>query len=203
VNGSLDGSRPGAFHTGVGGDKVPKYRMQTIAYHEAIPGHHFQMTIAQELDVPRFRNDIFYNGHGEGWGLYAEQLAWELGLYEGNPYGNLGRLQLKLLRAVRLVADTGIHAMKWTREQAKQYMRETLGSEGATHEVDRYIVLPGQAPGYMVGMLKILELREKAMDELGDLFDIKEFHRIILGNGSIPLEIQERLVNRYIDAKKT
>jgi uncharacterized protein (DUF885 family) len=202
VNGSLDGSRAGAFHTGVGGDKVPKYRMQTIAYHEAIPGHHFQMTIAQELDVPRFRNDIFYNGHGEGWALYAEQLAWELGLYEGKPCGNLGRLQLELLRAVRLVADTGIHAMKWTREQAKQYMRETLGSEAATHEVDRYIVLPGQAPGYMVGMLKILELREKAMDELGDLFDIKEFHRIILGNGSVPLEIQERLVNKYIDAKK-
>lgn len=198
---SLDGSRPGAFHTGVGGSAIYKYRMPTIAYHEAIPGHHFQIAIAQEMDLPFFRNDIIFNGYAEGWALYAERLAWELGLYDDDPYGNIGRLQLELLRAVRLVADTGIHAMQWTRGEAKAYMKEALGTHAFSGEVDRYIVLPAQATGYKVGMLKILELRQKAMDELGDQFDIKEFHRIILGNGSMPLEILEQIVQDYINAK--
>ena len=203
VSASLDGSRPGAFHTGMGCSLVPRFNAPTVAYHEAIPGHHFQIAVAQELDLPLFRNDVFFNGYTEGWALYAERLAWELGVYDDSAYGNIGRLQLELLRAVRLVTDTGIHAKHWTREEAKTYMREALGDPtgGLAHEVDRYIVLPGQATGYMVGMLKILELRSKAMDELGDKFDIKEFHRVILGSGSVPLEILERIVQDYIDKK--
>jgi uncharacterized protein (DUF885 family) len=201
VSASLDGSRPGAFHTGVGGSYVYKYRMPTIAYHEAIPGHHFQISIAQEMDLPLFQNTIIFNGYAEGWALYAEQLAWELGLYEDNLYGNIGRLQMDLLRAVRLVADSGIHAKKWTREEATAYMRDVFGTDMYASEVDRYIVLPAQATGYKIGMIKILELRQKAMDELGDKFDIKEFHQVILGGGGMPLTILEKVVQDYIDAK--
>jgi uncharacterized protein (DUF885 family) len=199
VSGSLDGSRPGAFHVATGGSWSPKFNMKSVAYHEAIPGHHFQIAIAQELDLPLFRTDVFFNGYAEGWALYAERLAWELGMYEDDPYGNLGRLQLELLRAVRLVTDTGIHARRWTREEAQAYMQETVG--GWTHEVERYIVLPAQATGYKVGMLKILELRQRAMDELGEAFDIKEFHEVVLGQGGVPLEILERLVDDYIASK--
>jgi uncharacterized protein (DUF885 family) len=198
MEGSKDGSRPGAFHAGVGGYEVSKYDMPTIAYHEANPGHHFQMAIAQEMDLPSFRNDLFFNGYGEGWALYAERLAWELGLYEDDPYGNIGRLHLELLRAARVVADTGIHALGWTQEEAYAFMRDTVGDRWA-FETDRYIAWPAQSAGYKIGMVKILELRQKAMDELGDQFDIKEFHRIVLGNGSMPLDILERVVQDYID----
>jgi len=201
VGASLDGSRPGAFHTGVGDSLIPKYRMPTVAYHEAIPGHYFQVSIAQEMDLPLFRNDVILNGYAEGWALYAEQLAWEMGLYEDNPYGNIGRLDMELLRAVRLVADTGIHAMKWTRGEAKAYMKEALGTDRYSHEVERYIVLPAQATGYKVGMIKMLELRQKAMDALGDQFDIKEFHHVVLCCGGVPLTILEKVVQDYIDAK--
>ena len=200
---SKDGSRPGRFHTVVGGPRILKYRMPGIAYHEAIPGHHFQVALARELDLPRFRNYTDFNGYTEGWALYAERLAYELGVYEDDPYGNVGRLQLELLRAVRLVVDTGIHAKKWTREEAKEYMDEALGAENNTvsFEVDRFVVLPGQATGYMVGMLKILELRQKAMDALGDHFDLKEFHNTLLKNGSMPLDILEQVVQDYIEAR--
>jgi uncharacterized protein (DUF885 family) len=196
---SKDGSRPGAFHAGVGGHEVSKFDMPTIAYHEAIPGHHFQIAIAQEMDLPSFRNDLFFNGYGEGWALYAERLAWDLGLYDDDPYGNVGRLRFELLRAVRLVADTGIHAKRWTREETSAYMGEIVG--GLSVETDRYIALPAQATGYKIGMVKILELRQRAMDQLGDQFDFKEFHRVVLGNGSMPLEVLERVVNDYIEAK--
>ncbi|MBU7017701.1 MAG: DUF885 domain-containing protein [Theionarchaea archaeon] len=201
VGASLDGSRPGAFHTGIGSTLVPRYRMPTIAYHEAIPGHYFQISIAQEMDLPLFQNDVIINGYAEGWALYAELLTFELGLYEDDPYGNIGRLHMELLRAVRLVADTGIHAKKWTREEAKAYMRDVLGSDSMIGEVDRYIVLPGQATGYMVGMIKILELRQKVINELGDQFDIKEFHHVILGGGGMPLTLLEQRVQDYIDAR--
>lgn len=201
VSPSADGSRPGAFTTGVGGGTVHKYRMPTIAYHEAIPGHHFQIAIARELDLPFFRNDIGFNGFTEGWGMYAERLAWELGVYDDDPYGNIGRLELELLRAIRLVTDTGIHAKKWTREEGKAYIMEVLGIEAGAHEVDRYIVIPAQACGYKIGMLKILELRQKAKDRLGDQFNLKEFHNVVLGNGSVPLEILERLIDEYIEGK--
>lgn len=201
VQASLDGSRPGAFHTGIGNSMVPKYRMPTIAYHEAIPGHYFQISIAQEMDLPLFRSEIINNGYAEGWAVYAERLAYELGLYEDNPYGNIGRLHLELLRAVRLVTDTGIHYKQWTREEAKTYMKKIMGDDGSSEEVDRYVVLPGQATGYKVGMMKILELRQKAMDELGDKFDIKEFHHVILCNGGMPLTLLEEVVQDYIDSK--
>jgi uncharacterized protein (DUF885 family) len=206
---SRDGSRPGAYHSGVGGSWVPKFNLPTIAYHEAVPGHHFQIALAQEMDLPAFRGDLVLNGYAEGWALYAERLAWELGLYDDDvpgsgPYGNIGRLQLELLRAVRLVADTGIHAKGWTREGAKIYLEEALGDPSGrwSHEIDRYIVLPAQATGYKVGMIKILELRQQAMDALGEQFDLKEFHNVVLGNGSIPLEILERLVQDYIDTNR-
>lgn len=199
--GSLDNSRPGVFHVSLGGSQVYKHKIPTITYHETIPGHYFQISIMHELDLPLFRNVVLFNGYAEGWGMYVEQLAWELGLYKDNPYSNIGRLQLELLRAVYLVVDTGIHAMKWTRDRAKQFMEDTFGSDMYSYMVDRFIVLPGQATGYKIGMLKILELREKTMDVLGDKFDLKEFHRVILGNGSMPLEILEKLVNDYIDTK--
>jgi uncharacterized protein (DUF885 family) len=172
--------------------------MPSLSYHEAIPGHHFQIAIAQELDLPMFRTDLFFNGYGEGWALYAERLAWELGVYDDDPYGNLGRLDYELLRAVRLVVDTGIHAKHWTREEARAYMMDVLGSAG---EVDRYIVRPAQAVGYKIGMIKILELRQRAMDQLGDRFDLKEFHNVVLANGSMPLDILEQVVQDYIDAE--
>ncbi|MGD2247567.1 MAG: DUF885 domain-containing protein [Candidatus Methanofastidiosia archaeon] len=199
VSGATDGSRPAMFHTGVGGSKVPVFRMPAIAYHEAIPGHYFQVSIAKELDLPRFRNEIPFTAYIEGWGMYAEFLAYELGVYNNNPHGNIGRLLLELLRAVRLVVDTGIHSKKWTREKAQEYMKDIMGNGGAFHEVDRFIVLPAQAVGYKIGMLKILELREKAQNALKDTFDIKEFHRVILGNGGMPLDILEQIVDEYID----
>lgn len=199
VPGAPDGSRPGAYHTNVMSSRQDKFTQPTIAYHEAVPGHHYQIATAQTLDLPMFRRGGGINGFVEGWALYAERLAWEMGLYENDPYGNIGRLQYELLRAVRLVTDTGIHAKGWTREEARSYIDETMGAPGYfSHEVDRYIVWPAQATGYKIGMLKILELRQRAMDQLGDQFDIKEFHNLVIGNGSLPLEILERLINEYI-----
>ncbi len=197
---SSDGDRPGYFHTGVGGSQVWKYRMPTVAYHEAIPGHHYQIALALETDLPTFQRQVIFNGFVEGWALYAERLAKELGAYDDDPYGDIGRLQLELLRAVRLVTDTGIHDLGWSREQAQSYMNEALGDPSGSfaHEVDRYIVLPGQATGYMIGMLKILELRQQAMEQLGDQFDLREFHNVVLGNGSLPLEVLQDLVEDYI-----
>ncbi len=200
VPGSRDGSRPGAFHAYVGGEWLARYSMATVAYHETIPGHGFQTAVSTELDLPLFRTDLFFSGYAEGWALYSERLAWELGMYEDNPYGNIGRLQLELLRAVRLVTDTGLHAQRWTRAQAKAYMNEALGDPSGrmSGEVERYVVLPAQATGYKIGMLKILELRQRAMDELGPRFDLVEFHRAVLGSGMVPLEILEQIVDRYI-----
>jgi len=198
VGAPADNSRPGEFHAGVGGSRIPRFNMPTIAYHEAIPGHHLQIALAQEADLPTFRNQLAFNGYIEGWALYAERLAWEMGMYADDPCGNLGRLQLELLRAVRLVTDTGIHAKGWTREESRIYMRLTMGEGGWIHEVDRYIVWPAQSTGYMVGMLKILELRQRAEEALGENFDIREFHNLVLGNGSMPLEILEAVVENYI-----
>ncbi|MCP4542195.1 MAG: DUF885 family protein [Chloroflexi bacterium] len=200
---AVDGSRPGAFYAAVGGSQ-PKFIMPTLAYHEAVPGHHFQLAIAQELEgLPSFRNGVHFSAYVEGWALYAERLAWELGLYEDDPYGNLGRLQYEVWRATRLVVDTGIHAKGWTYNQAVDYMRENTGLPRGwvESEVTRYIVWPGQATSYMTGMLKILELRQMAMDRLGDRFDIKEFHNVVLGNGSLPLEVLERVVYEYVETK--
>ena len=204
VSPSLDGSRPGMFYINLARSGIPRYGMPTLAYHEAIPGHHFQIAIQQELtDIPTFRTGINYTAYAEGWALYAEYLVWEAGFYDDDPYGNLGRLQSELFRAVRLVVDTGIHAMGWSREQAIDYMVENVGytKDFVTVEVERYIVLPGQATAYKVGMLKILELRQRVMQSLGNDFDIKEFHNLILENGAMPLEILERVVDEYIETK--
>jgi uncharacterized protein (DUF885 family) len=186
VPGSADGSRPGKFHAGTSGE-VPLIITPTVNYHEAVPGHHTQIAISQELDLPSFRRFIRYNAYTEGWALYAESLAGELGLYDENPLGEIGRLQLELLRAVRLVVDTGIHAMGWTRERASAYMNEVIPAW--SFEVERYIVLPGQATGYMIGMQEILRLREAAMTSSGAGFSLSEFHDAVLGFGSLPLTI--------------
>jgi len=178
--------------------------MKTLAYHEGVPGHHFQIAIAGELqDLPMFRGVIPFTSYIEGWALYTEQLAWELGFYENDPFGNLGRLQAEMFRAVRLVVDTGIHHKKWTREEAIDYMIENTGmtTGEVTSEIERYIVMPGQACAYKIGMLKILELRAHAKTALGDRFDLRDFHDVVLKNGAVPLVVLEEIVQTYIDEK--
>jgi uncharacterized protein (DUF885 family) len=173
-----------------------KWGMRTLAYHEAVPGHHFQIATAQALKgVPTFRKLSLFTVYSEGWALYSEQLAWELG-FQNNPLDNLGRLQAEMFRAVRLVVDTGMHAKKWTREQAIQYMLDKTGQpEGdVIGEIERYLVNPGQALAYKTGMLKILELREKMKQKLGDKFDLKEFHNQVLAAGPMPLPVLEKRV---------
>ncbi|RZK18108.1 MAG: DUF885 domain-containing protein [Hymenobacter sp.] len=203
---ALDGSRPGAFYANLYDVKAtPKFGMRTLAYHEGIPGHHFQIGIAQELEgLPTFRRVIPFTAYAEGWALYAERLAWELG-FEKDHYDNLGRLRAELFRSVRLVVDTGIHDQRWTREQAINYMRQTTGmaASDVEAEIERYIVMPGQACAYKAGMLKLLELRERAQQQLGPKFDLRDFHDAVLNNGSMPLEVLEQAVNDYIAAKKT
>jgi uncharacterized protein (DUF885 family) len=203
---AMDGSRPGVFFANLREMKeVQKWGMPTLAYHEGVPGHHFQITIAQELKgLPQFRKMIPFTAYSEGWALYTEWLAKEAGWYEGNPFGDLGRLQAEMFRAVRLVVDTGIHAQRWTREQAIAYMLEKtgMGEKEVTAEIDRYIVMPGQACAYKVGMLKIMELRQRAQQELGAKFDGREFHDVVLKDGAMPLDVLAQQVNAYIEKKK-
>jgi uncharacterized protein (DUF885 family) len=184
--------------------KTARFAMRTTAYHEAVPGHHLQGSIAQELeDLPIFRRVIPFTAYSEGWALYAERLAWEAG-YEKDPLDDLGRLQAELFRSVRLVVDTGLHARRWTREQAIDYMMATTGMpEGdVVIEIERYLVQPAQALAYKVGMMKILELRERAKSALGSRFDLREFHDAVLGSGAMPLAILERVVDAYVARKK-
>jgi uncharacterized protein (DUF885 family) len=203
--GAFDGSRPGIFYANLRDPgETPKFAMRTLAYHEGIPGHHFQITIAQELQgVPFFRRVLPFTAYSEGWALYAERLAWELG-FEKDPLDNLGRLRDEMMRAVRLVVDSGIHYKHWTREQAISYMLENTGmGEGdVTAEIERYFVAPGQALAYKAGMLKILALREKAKQELGDKFKLSAFHDQILTHGALPLSLVERVVDDWIAKTK-
>jgi uncharacterized protein (DUF885 family) len=203
---SLDGTRPGVFYANLRNmNEVAKWSMPTLAYHEGVPGHHWQISTAQELKgLPQFRKVIPFTAYMEGWALYAEWLAKEAGWYANDPFGDLGRLQAELFRAVRLVVDTGIHEKRWTREQAIAYMREKTGmTEGEiTSEIERYIVSPGQACAYKVGMLKIQELRTRAQQRLGEKFDEREFHDVLLKNGALPLEILEEQVSAYLKEKK-
>lgn len=205
--GAQDGTRPGIFFANLRDmNEVPKWGMPTLAYHEGVPGHHWQISIAQELTgLPQFRKVIPFTAYNEGWALYCEWLAKEAGWYEGDPFGDLGRLRDELFRAVRLVVDTGIHAKRWTREQAITYMREKtgMGEKDVKAEIERYIVMPGQACAYKVGMLKIQELRARAQHELGNKFDQREFHEAVLKNGGLPLEILDEQVNDYIRKKKS
>lgn len=194
IAGSDDGSRPGAFYANTSQDS-PYTTMPTLAYHEAVPGHHLQIALANELDLPLFRKKGNFTSFIEGWGLYAERLAKDANWYENDPIGDLGRLQFEAMRAARLVVDTGIHSKSWSYNQADQYHIENVGFNGA---IARYSVWPGQATAYMTGMLKILELRQKAQDELGDAYDIREFHDTVIGNGSMPLNVLTTVVENYI-----
>ena len=196
----LDGSGPGWFYVNIS-TATSMFGMPTLAYHEAIPGHHHQIGLQQEIDgLPVFRTDVTLTGYAEGWALYAKYLAAEAGIYADDPLGNLGRLQGELFRAARMVVDTGIHSQDWSRQQAIDYMVDTTGMPRSfmTAEVERYFVWPGQATAYKIGMLKILELRQQAMDTLGDDFDMITFHNIILQNGSMPLSVLEQVVELWI-----
>jgi uncharacterized protein (DUF885 family) len=204
---ALDGSRPGVFYANLRDmGEVPTFSMKTLAYHEGVPGHHFQLAIAQETKgLPTFRGLLPFTAYLEGWALYTEWLAVEMGLYQDDPYGNLGRLRDETMRAVRLVVDTGLHFKRWPREQAIRYMVEHTGMAEASvvSEVERYVVSPGQACAYKIGMLKIQELRRQAEKALGPRFDRREFHDLILRNGAVPLEILEALVAEWIAARST
>lgn len=197
---SKDGSRPGVYYVNLGNMGYrPKYALESLAYHEAIPGHHMQEALTIELDgIPFFRQNAWHVAYGEGWGLYAEFLAKEIGCYEGNPYSDFGRLSYELLRACRLVVDTGIHSLRWTRKEAVEYYKKN-SNLGGWPMVNRHVVWPGQATAYTIGMLKILELRKKAKDALGEAFDIRDFHDVVLMNGSVPLNILEEIVDDYIE----
>ncbi|MFQ5527480.1 MAG: DUF885 family protein [Thermoanaerobaculia bacterium] len=198
----FDGSKPGTFYVNLRDvAEIPKYGMRTLAYHEAIPGHHFQIGIAQELTgMPFFRRVIPFTAYTEGWALYSERVAAENG-FQDDPYDRLGYLQGQIFRAVRLVVDTGIHAQRWTREEAIDYMVANTGMpEGdVVAEIERYIVMPGQACAYMIGRLKMLELRERAESALGDRFSLPAFHNVVLSNGAMPLALLEEQVERWIE----
>ena len=202
---SEDGSRPGIYYVNLADmTQVLKPQIEAISYHEGAPGHHFQLALMQELpDVPKFRRFGGYGVYAEGWGLYAEGLGKEMGFYQ-DPMSEFGMLSTQLWRAVRLVTDTGIHSKRWTREQAIRYFLDNalLSERDATKEVERYFNWPGQATSYMIGQLKILELRDKARAALGERFDIREFHAVVLENGAVPLNVLEELVDGYIADKQ-
>ncbi|NWE50995.1 DUF885 family protein [Brevundimonas sp. P7753] len=196
-----DGSRPGIYYVNLSDmTQVLKPQIEGISYHEGAPGHHFQIAYAQEIEgLPRFRRFGGYGAYAEGWGLYAEQLGKEMGFYQ-DPYSDFGRLSTELWRAVRLVTDTGLHAKRWSREQAMDYFRQNslLSERDIQKEVERYITNPGQATSYKIGELKIKELRAKAETTLGDKFDIKDFHAVVLGSGSVPLDVLVDQVDAWI-----
>ncbi|WMS87010.1 DUF885 domain-containing protein [Pleionea litopenaei] len=194
IAGSDDGSRPGAFYAQTNQD-LNYLTMPTLAYHEAIPGHHLQIALSQELQLPRYRREIRFTSFIEGWGLYAERLAFDLGWYQDDIYGDLGRLQFEAMRASRLVIDTGIHALGWSVQQAQNYSQTNVGFAAS---LPRYSVWPGQATAYTSGSLKLLELRQQAQDQLGNDFDYGDFHDAVLKNGSVSLRQVEESVNQYI-----
>ncbi len=198
-----DGSRPGIYYVNLSDmTQVLKPQIEGISYHEGAPGHHFQIAYAQEIEgLPRFRRFGGYGAYAEGWGLYAEQLGKEMGFYQ-DPYSDFGRLSTELWRAVRLVTDTGLHAKRWSREQAMDYFRQNslLSERDIGKEVERYITNPGQATSYKIGELKIEELRHKAEATLGARFDIKDFHAVVLGSGSVPLDVLADQVDTWIAA---
>lgn len=202
---SADGKRPGIFYINTFNLKAqPRFGLETLSLHEAAPGHHFQIAIQQELTgLPRFRRFNNYVSYAEGWALYAESLGKELGLFT-DPYQWYGRLSDEMLRAMRLVVDTGLHAKGWTREQAIQYMLDnsSMAESDVTAEVERYIVWPGQALGYKLGQLHITALRAKAQSELGQAFDVREFHSQVLRDGAVPMDVLTAKIDRWIAAKQ-
>jgi uncharacterized protein (DUF885 family) len=197
-----DGSRPGMFYVNLSNMRdSPTYQLESLAYHEGIPGHHMQIAIAQELTgIPKFRKfSHAYTAYVEGWGLYSELTPKEIGFYQ-DPYSDFGRLALELWRAARLVVDTGIHDKRWTRPQAIDYLKQNTPNTEAdcVDSINRYIVMPGQATAYKIGELKIVELREKAKQQLGDKFDLRQFHDVVLTNGAVPLDLLEELVTDWV-----
>jgi len=202
---SPDGSRPGIYYINQKNmNAVQKHIMNSLAYHEGAPGHHFQIAIQQELQgIPQFRMFGGYSAYSEGWALYTERLAYEAGLYEGLPMRNFGRLAEEMKRAVRLVVDTGMHAKQWPLEKSIEYMTTNtpMAPADIERQIKRYYVLPGQALSYKIGMLTILELRQRAEDQLGQNYDIREFHDVVLKNGAVPMQILEKIVDAYINSK--
>ncbi|WP_411339480.1 DUF885 domain-containing protein [Sphingopyxis sp. J-6] len=202
---SADGSRPGIYYVNlVDMNQTQKVQVAGIAAHEGAPGHHFQIARQQELEgLPKFRKFGGYGAYMEGWGLYSERLADEMGVYK-TPYDRFGMLSLQVWRAIRLVLDTGIHSKRWTRDQAIAYFRanSSVSDTDIAREVDRYFNWPGQATSYMVGQLRIAELRKRAEHELGPRFDIREFHEAVLSEGALPLDLLDEQVGRYIAAKQ-
>jgi uncharacterized protein (DUF885 family) len=203
---ALDGTRPGYFNANTVGYRTrPMWRMATLTAHEAVPGHHLQIARATELgSLPRFRRQGGYNAYVEGWAVYAETLGREVGLY-ADPYALFGHLQWRAFRAARLVVDTGIHSLGWSRQQAIDFMVERTGMDRGfvTAEVDRYVSDPGQALGYMIGALKIRELRERAKAALGERFDLRRFHNAVIDNGALPLDVLERLMAQWVEAERS
>ena len=206
TNPPIDGSQPGIYWINLRDIKAnPKFDLKTLTYHEAIPGHHWQIALNLEQEsLPLLRRIAPYNAYIEGWALYSEKVAAEMGMYKNDPFGDLGRLKAELFRAVRLVVDTGLHYKKWTREQAIKYMAETTGTveSDVVAEIERYMVWPGQALGYKLGMINILGLRDKAQKKLGKKFDIKAFHDLILLGGAVPMEVLNDKVEAWIKSNK-
>ena len=205
-SGTPDGSRPGIYYAHLSDmTAMPKNQLEVIAYHEGLPGHHMQISIAQELEgVPTFQTQFGYSAYSEGWGLYAEALAKEMpGTYK-DPYSEFGRLSSEIWRAIRLVVDTGLHSKGWTEQQAIEFFQSNSPEplESIRSEVRRYIVWPGQATSYKIGMIRIQELRAEAERELGDAFDIRGFHDAVLGGGAMPLPLLERRVREWIAETK-
>ncbi len=197
---SLDGKRPGAYYINLRDTaEQPSWALPTLTYHEAIPGHHLQGTIALEANSPMIRKLLFFSAYLEGWALYAEQLADEMGMYEHDPFGRIGYLHDAIFRGVRLVVDSGMHSKRWSREQAVKYFVDTIGDKdsAAITEVERYCVWPGQACGYMLGKLEILRLREAAKARLGSKFDLRRFHDAILTPGAMPLDVLARVGTEF------
>ena len=204
---SLDGSRPAAWYANLYDIKATQtFKMPALSFHEAVPGHHLQIALNQENTNQTLWNKFGYrtSAFTEGWALYAERLAVEAGLVK-DPYEMIGSLQSELFRAARLVVDTGLHAKKWTREEAILYMMDNAGEvrSESESEIERYIVWPAQATSYMIGRIKIMELRERAKSELGDRFNIKDFHSVVLMNGILPLTVLEALVDKYIEDNRS
>lgn len=204
--GTPDGSRPGIYYAHLSDmNAMPKTELEVIAYHEGLPGHHMQISIAQELEgVPTFRTQYFSTAYTEGWALYTEWQAHEMpGTYE-DPYSEYGQLMSEMWRAIRLVVDTGLHAKGWTEQQAVAYFREnsSIPQAAIESEIRRYLIMPGQATSYKIGMIRIQELRRRAETELGDAFDVRGFHDTVLGGGAMPLDLLERRVDQWIQARK-
>ncbi len=201
---AMDGSRPGIYYANLRTmADMPTYQIDALAFHEGVPGHHLQIAIAQEAEgIPDFRRHTRYTAFTEGWGLYSEFLPLEFGFYH-DPYSNFGRLAMEVWRAARLVVDTGIHAQKWTRQKAIDYLIEnTPNPEGdCVHAINRYIVMPSQATAYKIGMMKILELREWSKEQLVDQFDIREFHELVITGGPMPLNLLEKQVQEWVESK--